>query len=210
MKRRTILAACAALWTLRFAPRPSRAAQGVAAHGEAADGFLRSLTKRAFAQVGGPEIGQAEKESNFLALFREAFDLQAIGKFVLAKHWRPATQVQRDTFMATFEETQLWRFLPLFAGYSAEMIAVGRVRKDANNPAIFLVSSVIQRPEAESISVVWRIVDRGDAFKVVDIVAEGVSMAISLRHEYGAVARRHGIDGLIDRMREKNRELEAR
>ena len=205
MKRRTILAACAALWALRFAPGPSRAA-----HGQAPDDFLGSLTDRALARLNDPDLGQPAREANFLALLREAFDLQAIGKFVLARHWRGASPAQRKAFIATFEESQLRRFLPLFGDYSSEMIEVGRVRRDPNNPAVVLVSTVIRRPEAEPISVVWRMVDRGEAFKVVDIVAEGVSMAISLRHEYGAVARSQGIDGLIEKMREKNRELETR
>lgn len=204
MKRRGILAACAASCVLSFVPGALRAS-----HGEAPDAFLRSLTDRALAQLNDPSLGQTAKEANFLALLREAFDLQAIGKFVLAKHWRRASADQREAFIATFEESQLRRFLPLFADYSPEMIEIGRVRRDPNNSAIVLVTSVIRRPEGEPIAVVWRLVDRAGAFKVVDIVAEGVSMAISLRHEYGAVVQRDGIDGLIEQMRAKNRELEA-
>jgi phospholipid transport system substrate-binding protein len=189
MKRRSILAACAASCALGFVPEALRAS-----HGEAPDAFLRSLTDRALAQLNDPSLGQTAKEANFLALLREAFDLQAIGKFVLAKHWRRASTEQRADFIATFEESQLRRFLPLFADYTPEMIEIGRARPDPNSAAVVLV---------------WRLVDRAEAFKVVDIVAEGVSMAISLRHEYGAVAQRDGIDGLIEQMRAKNRELEA-
>ena len=56
---------------------------------------------------------------------------------------------------------------------------------------------------------VWRIRHKDDNYKVLDIVAEGVSMAISLRHEYGTVVKANGLDGLIGMMREKNSELAA-
>ncbi len=36
---------------------------------------------------------------------------------------------------------------------------------------------------------------------------EGVSMAITLRHEYGAVVKTDGVDGLIAIMREKSAKL---
>jgi phospholipid transport system substrate-binding protein len=68
---------------------------------------------------------------------------------------------------------------------------------------------MIHRPEGEDISVVRRIRHKGDSYKVLDIVAEGVSMAISLRHEYGTVVKTNGVDGLIAMMREKNAELAA-
>ncbi len=44
-------------------------------------------------------------------------------------------------------------------------------------------------------------------YKLLDIVVEGVSMAITLRHEYGAVVKTDGVDGLIAIMREKSAEL---
>ena len=68
---------------------------------------------------------------------------------------------------------------------------------------------MIHRSEGEDISVVWRIRHKGDNYKVLDIVAEGVSMAISLRHEYGTVVKTNGVDGLIAMMGEKNAELAA-
>ena len=68
---------------------------------------------------------------------------------------------------------------------------------------------MIHWSEGEDISVVWRIRHKGDNYKVLDIVAEGVSMAISLRHEYGTVVKANGVDGLSAMMREKNAELAA-
>ncbi len=179
------------------------------AQDEDAGAFLESLNRAAFAKLTDPALSQVDKEQNFRGLFRAGFDLPAISRFVLGKYWRRADTAQRDAFLEAFEELHMRRFLPMFAEFSEKSISITKVQQDANNDSLQLVSSVIRRSEGEDISVVWRIRHKDDNYKVLDIVAEGVSMAISLRHEYGTVVKANGLDGLIAMMREKNAELAA-
>ena len=72
-----------------------------------------------------------------------------------------------------------------------------------------MVSTKIAQSDGEPISAVWRIRNKDDQHKVFDVVIEGVSMAITLRHEYGSVVKTDGVDGLIAIMREKNAEIAA-
>lgn len=182
---------------------------GAGAKQQDAGAFLESLSRDAFAKLTDPSLNQAQKEQNFRDLFRATFDLPAISRFVLGKHWRRASTGQRQAFIDAFEEMHMRRFLPLFAEYSADVISVLKVQQDAAKPSVSLVSTTIQQPEGEPFSVVWRIMDQDGQYKVLDIVAEGVSMAIALRHEYGAVVKTHGLDGLIAMIREKSEELAA-
>jgi phospholipid transport system substrate-binding protein len=171
--------------------------------------FLMSLSRDASSKLGNEESSETEKEENFRRLFRSAFDVPVISRFVLGKYWRRASETQRQDFVAAFEELHMRRFLPLFAKYDDEAITVESVRAEAAKPNLFRVSSRIDRAEGEPIAVVWRIRDTGEAYKILDIVAEGVSMGISLRHEYGAVAKAHGLDSLLEQMRDKSAELAA-
>lgn len=172
-----------------------------------AGAFLQALSRDASARLGRVDLSEAEQEANFRQLFRSAFDVPAISRFVLGKFWRRASEDQRRDFMAAFEELHMRRFLPLFAKYDAESFEVGSVVAEKKKPNFFKVSSRIVRAEGEPIAVVWRVRDTGESFKVLDIVAEGVSMAISLRHEYGAVAKARGLDSLLQEMRNKSAEL---
>ncbi len=81
------------------------------------------------------------------------------------------------------------------------------MRQDAAKPSLSLVSTEIGQSEGEPISAVWRVRNKDDQHKVLDIVIEGVSLAITLRHEYGAVVNTNGVDGLIAILREKNSKL---
>ena len=99
------------------------------------------------------------------------------------------------------------RFLSLFAKYDANAFKVEGVLKDEKRDYCFKVKSRILQEEGELISVIWRVRNSGETYKVLDVVAEGVSMAISLRHEYGSVAKVRGLDGLIQDMRTKRADL---
>jgi phospholipid transport system substrate-binding protein len=204
LTRRSVVAVIGTILAFAMGPEPA----GAEGHSAPAD-FLRSLTESAAEKLGDANVGQDEKEAAFRGLFREAFDVPGISRFVLGKHWTRAGPDQREAFMASFEEMHMRRFLPLFAEFSKDMISIGRFKEEKNNPGYYLVGSTIQRPNETPIAVIWRLRDNDGDFVVMDVIAEGVSMAISLRHEYGEVVQNHGIDGLIARLKEKNARLSA-
>jgi phospholipid transport system substrate-binding protein len=67
------------------------------------------------------------------------------------------------------------------------MFSVVKVQEDAAKPSLSLVSTKIAQSDGEPISAVWRVRNNDGQYKILDIVVEGVSMAITLRHEYGTV-----------------------
>ncbi len=80
--RRKVLALLAVLGVAFVAP-------GVPSAQDAAAGaFLESLTQDVFAKLDDPSLGRTEKERDLRSLFRQNFDVPAISRFVLGKHWR--------------------------------------------------------------------------------------------------------------------------
>ncbi len=174
-----------------------------------AGAFLESLNQDAVAKLTDPSLSQTQKERDLRVLFRQNFDVPAISRFVLGKHWRRAPAAKQRDFVDAFEEMHMRQFLPMLAESSAEMFSVLKVQQDVAKPNLSLVSTKIDRSEGEPISAVWRIRNKDGQYKIFDIVVEDVSMAITLRHEYGAVVKTDGVDGLIAIMREKSAELAA-
>ncbi len=199
--RRKVLALLAVLGVAFVAP-------GVpSAQNADAGAFLESLTQDVFAKLDDPSLGQTEKERDLRSLFRQNFDVPAISRFVLGKHWRRASAAERQDFADAFEEMNSRQFLAMVGEFSEEMLSVVKVRQDAAKPSLSLVSTEIGQSEGEPISAVWRVRNKDGQYKVLDIVVEGLSMAITLRHEYGAVVKTNGVDGLIAILREKNAKL---
>ena len=167
--------------------------------------FLSELADRAVDRLTEPGIGEAEKERRFRALVGEGFDIPAIGRFVAGKYWRRADPAAQDQFIQAFEDMIVWRFLPLFSDYSSEELQIGLVRQLGDDPRSFTVSSKLARPDEEPIRIDWRVRVKEGRYSVFDIVAEGVSIAVTLRSEYSSFLKQNGgkLPALTEVLRKK-------
>ncbi len=97
----------------------------------------------------------------------------------------------------------VYRFLPLFAEYSGDKISVGVARPFKSNPNFISVSSKLLREGGEPVRIDWRVQRHDDGYRIVDIVAEGISIAVTLRSEYTSVLKQNGgdIDDLVRKLR---------
>ncbi|MEQ8354914.1 MAG: ABC transporter substrate-binding protein [Kiloniellaceae bacterium] len=180
-------------------------ALAVALDTKQAANFLNSLQEEAAAQLGDASVSEQQKEDRFRKLFNQNFDVPAIGRFVIGRYWRGASDEDQKAFLAVFEDAMVQRFLPLLAENSSERFQVGTVTLDSRNENMALVDSRIDRTEGEPYRVSWRVREADGEFKILDIVAEGVSMAITLRSEYGTVLKNNGgkLPPLTEALREK-------
>lgn len=190
--------------TLLAAPPMARATQAapVESPRDAGD-FLVALGEKAVGQLSDESLDQSERERWFRDLFNESFDVPAFSRFVLGANWRRASEQEKADFLDVFEDVIVQRFLPLFSDYSVETFKIDRVRRDANNANHVFVNSTIFRESGEPVSVEWRVREDEAGYQILDIVAEGVSMAITLRQEYGSVVRQSGVGELVRQLRRK-------
>lgn len=184
---------------LLIAAAPAMAAQ------EKAGEFLENLGDEAIKELTDNSVSKNEREERFRSLFTKGFDVPTISRFVLSRYWRSATEQQQQQFLTVFEEVITQRFLPLFSQYSGQEFNVTRSKQDSSNPDIAIVSSKLERTNGEPVQIDWRLRQRDGKFKILDVAVEGVSMAITLRSEYGTVIRRNGGDvgALIKMLQDK-------
>ena len=161
---------------------------------EEAGTFLLSLTTRAIEQLTNASVSAEERKTRFRALFRDNFDVGAIGRFVLGRYGRGTPKPVLERFLVTFEDVMVERFVPQFTGYGDTRFRVGSVHP-VKGKAQFIVSSAITPPGKNTeVQIDWRLRLNDGRFKVLDIVGEGVSMALTLRAEYGSVLKTSGGD----------------
>ena len=159
-----------------------------------AGAFLVNLNHRVGEQLSATDIAPEERERRFGALLKQTLNIEIIGRFVLGRYWRRASDEERKAFIEAFQRAIVHRFLPLLTEYSGGQLSVGRIRPDPRNPALSTVTSRLLRPQGEPVRVEWRIRREGGQYQIVDVVAEGVSIAITLRSEYSSFIRQHGGD----------------
>ena len=168
-----------------------------------AGAFLQQLGEKAVVDLTDMEISEEERESRFRKLFTAGFDVETISKFILGPHWRRASDPQRKDFLSVFEDAVVQRFLPMFAEYSGETFTIGQERRDEKNTKHIFVPVEVHFDEGEPYRIEWRLREVENSYKIIDVHAEGVSLAITLRQEYGTFVKRNGIDELIKHLRKK-------
>jgi len=195
---RALTAACfyvAILAVLTGAGRPANAASDA---GE----FLASMTERAIAQLTDESLPLDDRKARFRVLFRENFDVPVVGRFVLGRYWRKTDPETRDAFLNVFEDVMIQRFVPKFAGYADTTFEIKRVQT-LEDPAQFVVRSQISPDRGKSFEIDWRVRERNGHFKILDVIGEGISMALTLRAEYASAIKNSGgqVEDLVARLR---------
>jgi phospholipid transport system substrate-binding protein len=169
----------------------------------AASSFMQALGSRAIHELTDPAVPQPERQARFRALLDGHFDIPAIAKFTLGRYWRTATEEQRVEFIHLFEDFIVQSYSTRFGEYHGEAFQVAG--SDNDDRGVAIVHSRIDMPSSEDVRVDWHLRPRDGSFAIVDIVVEGVSMAVTQRSEFASVIQsRGGVAGLLDALRAKN------
>ncbi len=166
------------------------AVQPVQADSSAAAEFVTDLGDRAVKALADKTMSDANRKSEFRRLFLKGFDVDVLSRFVVGRYWRKANKDERKEYKLLFTDFIVETYAARFSGYSGETIEVDGSRKASEKDT--LVNSRIVQPKGGAIRVDWRVRDRGGDLKIVDIIVEGVSMAITQRDEFASVIRRGG------------------
>ncbi len=202
MSRRSLTLLLAAGLVL-FGAWPSLAA---AQSDEDPVGFLRALQDDTIARLTSASVSEAQREQDFRAIFNDNFDLPAIGRFVIGRYWKRASDEDRADFLAVFEDAMVQRFLPFFSEENSDLkLEFNGAKKDERHKGMYIVDSVLPRDDAEPVQVAWRVRYKKAKPRILDIVIEGASMAITLRSEYSSFVKANGgeISKLTESLREK-------
>lgn len=171
-----------------------------------ADLYLEQYGKTALEQLSEPGLSEEDRRTRFRKLLDDGFDVPAIGQFVVARYWRSASEQEREDFLKVFRAYLTQRFLPLFRDYKGEQFDTEQP-KPTDREGVVWVPLLLDHQDGAPIKTEWLLRQSDNGYKILDIKAEGTSMAITLRDEYASVIRREGsLDGLtreIERLLEQ-------
>ncbi len=169
-----------------------------------ADAFVRKVTSEGIEEIINAPVSQAVKDQRFEKLFNDALDLDFIGQFVLGRYWKIATPEQRKDFIKVYRELNIKTWSARFDEFKGKsFVFVGSTPSTSKNQ-VFINSTVAMNQGAPA-KVIWRVKQTGSSFKIVDIIIENVSLAITARNEYTAFIKNNGgnINALIADLQKK-------
>ncbi len=172
-----------------------------------AEDFIKQVTTEGIEEIINSDVSSEEKDARFAKLFNEYLDLDFIGRFVLGRYWKTSTPKQRTAFIDVYREMNIKTWSKRFDEFKGKtFIFKGTTASNSANQ--IFVNTEVPMEQGAPAKVVWRVKETDGKFKVVDIIIENVSLAITARNEYTAYIKKSpdGVDGLIANLRQKSQQ----
>jgi phospholipid transport system substrate-binding protein len=168
--------------------------------------FVDQMVSHALGTLADKQMSEADREKNFAEILGKDFDIPRISRFVLGRYWGSASDADRNQFMAAYQQYIVRSYASRFGEYSGETVKVTGARPEGD--AVVVVTSDIIHPDGDPpAKVSWRVHKGEEAYKIVDVDVEGVSMMLTQREEFASVIQRSGgtVSGLTQAIEAKIR-----
>ena len=135
------------------------------------------------------------------------FDFDRVCRLVLGRNWATATKEQQAEFQKEFRSLLLRTYASALSKYRNQTIQYLPFRAQPDATRVTVKTQILQ-PGGQPIAIDYTLEKGANGWKVFDIVIEGVSLVTNYRSQFSNEIRQvGGMDGLIQRLAEKNREL---
>ncbi len=164
--------------------------------------FMNNLWDRAV-EVLNNKTDPMIRQARFRELFHTDFDCPGLARFVLGRYWRSASEEEQQEFVKLFGDYVVFVYTARLSNFGGEALKVRGSRSDGDG--VIVSTDVIGLGAASPLRIDWRLVTDNGAYKISDLIVEGISMAVTQRSEFASVVQRNGgqLGGLIAMMREK-------
>lgn len=130
------------------------------------------------------------------------FDFETMSKLVLARNWKKFSKDERRQFVAEFKDLLARSYGGRLKRYSDEGVEIVGTRAEPRGD--MTVQTQVVGGDFDGATVDYRMRKRGQQWKAIDIVVEGVSLVSSYRSQFREVLSGSSPEKLLERMREKN------
>ncbi len=132
-------------------------------------------------------------------------DLIGMSRSVLGRDvWTKATPAQQQRFEQQFKNLLIHTYASALANYNNQTVQFLPIRGGLGNQTRVQVNSQILQQNGPAISVSYRLIKQGDAWKVYDFSVDGISMLESFRSQFAAELNQGNLDQLINKLAQHN------
>jgi phospholipid transport system substrate-binding protein len=175
-----------------------------------AEQYVQVQAQRVLTLLSNRSMNAQDRIRAFRGVVDQIADVPRITRFVLGKYARTATPAQRAQFDPLFRTYAQDVYESQLSQYHGEKVQVtGSV---VRNPGDVIVNSLVSGGKLDKPAPVsWRVLNSGGGWKIVDVEASGVWLAITQQQDFvSTIDNAHGdINVLIAQLQNNVRKHEA-
>ena len=166
--------------------------------------YIENVGQQAINILKTPIEDLQTRELLFEKMLNNHFDKKLIHRAVLGKASKGASESELIRFGKAFDKHIVKVYASQLGVYSNQLFIIDKAFKKGKKDTI--VSSHIEHETAPPLRIDWRLRDRGNGIKIIDIAIEGVSLLATKRADFGASIKKGGLHSLIIDLETKNAE----
>lgn len=167
--------------------------------------FVKNFSDKAIFILSNQEISEKDKTDAFTSLVMDSIDLNLISKFVLSKAWKNASDDQKTKYLSAFKTYFVNSYANRLNQYSGEQVKV--ISSQEAGKFVIVESQIVREgTDTLQINLKWRILNKDNDIKIIDLNIEGISLIIAQREEFQSFLANNDndLDKLIDKLNSIN------
>ncbi|CCE24759.1 ABC transporter substrate-binding protein [Methylotuvimicrobium alcaliphilum] len=149
----------------------------------------------------GKELGYEGRFDKLEKPVSESHDLNMIARVVVGREWENMSSDQQEKFVEVFSRFSVAAYAHNFKEYSGESFKFESEEETGRGGVIVHTYLVI--PDDKDVKFDYMLKKKGNSWRIINIIANGVSDLALRRSEYGSILKRDGYDVLIEKISEK-------
>ena len=164
------------------------------------ENFVTSFADSAISILSNDTISDAERTSSFTELVMSSIDLNLISKFVLSKAWKNASDKQKENYLIAFKDYFVSSYANKLDQYTGEKVDV--IGSQEAGKYVIVESNIVREgTDTLKINLKWRLLNKNNQIKIIDLNIEGISLVIAQREEFQSFLANNDYD--LDKLIEK-------
>ena len=136
------------------------------------------------------------------------FNFQHMTALAMGKDWRKATPEQKKRLSEEFKTLLVRTYSNALTGYRDQTMRYKPVKMQPGDDEVLVRTEIVQ-PGNKPIQLDYALEKLADGWKVFDVVVAGVSLVTNYRDTFSQEVRANGVDGLVQMLVAKNKQIEA-
>ena len=149
----------------------------------------------------GKKLGYSGRYDKLKDAVSNSHDLSKIARIVVGKEWEKLTEPQQAQLVDVFSCLSIASYVHNFKDYSGESFTFDSEEKTTRGGLVIHTHLTI--PDDKPVKFDYMLKENGGSWRIINIIANGVSDLALKRSEYTAILQREGFDALITKINEK-------
>lgn len=149
----------------------------------------------------GKQLGYAGRYEKLKEAVINSHDLSKIARIVVGKEGEKLSEEQQQKLDEVFSKLSIASYAHNFKDYSGESFVFDSEEQTARGGVVIHSHLVI--PDDKPVKFDYMLKEKGNSWRIINIIANGVSDLALKRSEYTTILQREGFDALIAKINEK-------